>query len=57
MAGKLVFAAWMATIVRDVVVLLFIMVPKEEKMLRKAFGKQWTEYASRTPYKMLPGIW
>ncbi|VDC04840.1 unnamed protein product [Peniophora sp. CBMAI 1063] len=57
MMGRLVLAAWMAMIARDVVVLLFVMIPREEKMLRKAFGKQWTDWASQTRYKMIPGIW
>ncbi|KZV70537.1 hypothetical protein PENSPDRAFT_651418 [Peniophora sp. CONT] len=56
-AGELVLAAWAAVIARDIVVLLFVMVPKEEKMLRKAFGKQWLDYAAQTPYKMILGVW
>ena len=56
-AGKLVIAAWVATTARDVVVLLFVMVPREEKMLRKTFGKQWTDWAAKTRYRMFPGVW
>lgn len=56
-AGKVVLSAWVAVVARGVVVLLGVMLPREERLLRKTFGKQWTEYASKTPYKMIPGIW
>ncbi|KAF5356562.1 hypothetical protein D9758_008258 [Tetrapyrgos nigripes] len=32
-------------------------VPKEEKVLRKEFGKQWVEWKNRVPWKVIPGIY
>lgn len=30
---------------------------KEDRMLRKEFGGQWDEWARRTRYKMIPGVY
>jgi protein-S-isoprenylcysteine O-methyltransferase Ste14 len=30
---------------------------KEDDALRKTFGKQWDEWATQVPYKLIPGIY
>jgi protein-S-isoprenylcysteine O-methyltransferase Ste14 len=30
---------------------------KEDLMLRREFGKQWTEWAVRTPWRLFPGLY
>jgi protein-S-isoprenylcysteine O-methyltransferase Ste14 len=30
---------------------------KEDEMLRKKFGKEWEEWARKTRYRFVPGIW
>lgn len=56
-AGKMVLTMWVVETVRLAYVLLLVMIPREEKLLRKTFGKQWTEYAAKTPYKVIPFVW
>jgi protein-S-isoprenylcysteine O-methyltransferase Ste14 len=29
----------------------------EDRMLRREFGKQWTEWAARTPWRLFPGVY
>jgi protein-S-isoprenylcysteine O-methyltransferase Ste14 len=29
---------------------------REDKMLKKEFGGKWQEWATRTPYRLLPGV-
>lgn len=36
---------------------VLLRVAKEEQMLKRAFGKQWREWAKRVPYKLFPGIY
>ncbi|TFY76985.1 hypothetical protein EWM64_g7027 [Hericium alpestre] len=31
-------------------------VPTEDRMLRKEFGKEWDQWARRTPYAVVPGL-
>lgn len=31
--------------------------PLEDEMLRKAFGKQWFDWAKRVPYRLVPGVY
>jgi len=31
--------------------------PKEDEMLKKEFGKEWEEWATKTKHKVIPGIW
>jgi protein-S-isoprenylcysteine O-methyltransferase Ste14 len=49
----LAFAVFMIGL--EVAVLLRI--EKEDAMLRKNFGKEWEDWAKRTPYAIIPGIW
>jgi protein-S-isoprenylcysteine O-methyltransferase Ste14 len=30
---------------------------KENKMMKKEFGKQWEEWANNVPYKLVPGVY
>ncbi|PPQ98204.1 hypothetical protein CVT26_003456 [Gymnopilus dilepis] len=36
---------------------LLVRMPEEDKMLKRAFGAQWDEWATRVPYSVLPGIY
>ncbi|THU96272.1 hypothetical protein K435DRAFT_966037 [Dendrothele bispora CBS 962.96] len=31
--------------------------PKEERMLKKEFGKQWVDWKNRVPWKLVPGVY
>ncbi|KAJ8089057.1 hypothetical protein PM082_014305 [Marasmius tenuissimus] len=54
--GKLLTIVW--TFIAGAVVLsLFLRVPREDEMLRKTFGSQWTEWTRRVPYRLVPGIY
>lgn len=35
---------------------MVLRVGKEDKVLRDVFGSQWQEWARKTPYKLVPGI-
>jgi len=56
-AGRVVGSWWLAYIAFLWVSLVVIRVPKEDKVLKEEFGKQWIEWSKRTPYKVLPGIY
>lgn len=32
-------------------------VGKEDRMLRETFGSEWDEWAARTPWRLVPGVW
>ena len=32
-------------------------IPVEDEILRKAFGKEWDEWARKVPYRIIPGIY
>ena len=38
-------------------ILMMTRMPKEDRILREAFGEQWVEWAKRVPYRILPGIY
>lgn len=38
-------------------VLMMTRMPKEDRILREAFGEQWVEWAKRVPHRILPGIY
>jgi protein-S-isoprenylcysteine O-methyltransferase Ste14 len=54
--GRALAAGWALTALRTVV--LFCTLPfKEERMLRKAFGKEYAAYAQNTPHMFVPRVW
>jgi len=55
--GKVVGAWWLTLIGFLLVSMVVIRVPKEDRVMREEFGKQWVEWAKRTPYKVVPGIY
>lgn len=55
--GRVVGTWWLAYVAFLLVSMVVIRVPKEDKVLKDAFGKQWVEWAKRTPYKIFPGIY
>jgi protein-S-isoprenylcysteine O-methyltransferase Ste14 len=40
-----------------VIVALIARTRKEDHMLRREFGKQWSEWAVRTPWRLFPGVY
>ncbi|KAI8995222.1 ICMT-domain-containing protein [Trametes punicea] len=40
-----------------VTVQLLSRVPKEDGVLRKEFGRQWEEWATKTPYRLIPYVY
>ncbi|KAH8101793.1 hypothetical protein BXZ70DRAFT_999699 [Cristinia sonorae] len=55
--GKVIGAWWLVYVVFLLVSLVVIRVPKEDKVLRDEFGKQWVEWSKKTPYRVIPGIY
>ncbi|TCD62698.1 hypothetical protein EIP91_006559 [Steccherinum ochraceum] len=55
-SGRLVGLVWVANVVFVLVSLAVVRVPKEDRVLREEFGKEWVEWEKRTPYKLFPGI-
>lgn len=39
------------------VLLLLNRIPKEDLVLKNEFGKEWEEWAKKTPYRVIPGIY
>lgn len=54
--GKAFALAWLADIMYVPFVMVFYRVSTEDEMLKKTFGLEWEEWASRTPYALFPGI-
>ena len=54
--GKFVALLWMAILVL-LLGMAFTRVSKEDKVLKDAFGKEWVQWATRTPYAMIPFIY
>ncbi|KAI0030456.1 hypothetical protein K488DRAFT_54225 [Vararia minispora EC-137] len=55
--GKVVRTVWALLVVQSVLVGCGTMAWKEERMLRRAFGKEYADYVRRTPKMFVPGIW
>lgn len=54
--GKAFVIIWVADILYVPSVLILFRVRAEDGLLRKKFGREWEEWAERTPYALLPGI-
>jgi protein-S-isoprenylcysteine O-methyltransferase Ste14 len=50
-------AAWAFTSRVIITIGTFVRIPREDAMLRRAFGKQWDDWAMRTPYRLVPGVY
>ncbi|KIP04533.1 hypothetical protein PHLGIDRAFT_191717 [Phlebiopsis gigantea 11061_1 CR5-6] len=55
-AGALAAAAWVLNLAW-LPAALVARVGMEDDMLRREFGPEWTEWAHRTPYKLVPGVY
>ncbi|KAI0632236.1 hypothetical protein C8Q77DRAFT_1158894 [Trametes polyzona] len=55
--GKLFALVWVVDMLYVPAVMVFLRVAKEDGLLRKEFGGAWDEWARRTPYALLPGIY
>ncbi|KAL0569977.1 hypothetical protein V5O48_011982 [Marasmius crinis-equi] len=55
--GRLVAGAWLAVCVVGDTVLVAKRVPREEGLLKKEFGKEWSEYRKRVPWRLIPGVY
>ncbi|KAI0313474.1 hypothetical protein OF83DRAFT_1065444, partial [Amylostereum chailletii] len=53
--GKVVVGIWGYTTMRSIFV--YSRAGKEDRMLKKVFGKEWTEWANAVPYRYVPGVW
>ncbi|KAI0372281.1 hypothetical protein BV20DRAFT_940449, partial [Pilatotrama ljubarskyi] len=54
--GKAFGIAWVADLLYVPVVMVFFRLKAEDELLKKEFGKEWEEWAKRTPYWLIPGI-
>lgn len=54
--GKVLGTAWIGSFVY-VLYSLFSRVPKEDAVLQKEFGQKWVEWAKKTPYRVIPGVY
>ncbi|THH30551.1 hypothetical protein EUX98_g3619 [Antrodiella citrinella] len=55
--GRVVGTWWLVYVAFLLVSMVVIRVPKEDKVLKDAFGKQWQEWSKGTPYRIFPGIY
>ena len=55
--GRTFAVFWFADMCFAPAVMLFTRVKVEDDMLKKTFGKQWEDWAKRTPYAVIPGIY
>ncbi|KAF8890122.1 hypothetical protein BD779DRAFT_1622666 [Infundibulicybe gibba] len=53
--GRVALGMYFSVLMAILATLIWRM-PKEEAMLKDAFGKQWDEWAQRVPYMLFPGI-
>ncbi|KAH8100894.1 hypothetical protein BXZ70DRAFT_1007826 [Cristinia sonorae] len=54
--GRVLGTVWVCT-VTFLLTSLVSRVPKEDKVLREEFGMQWVEWANKTPYRLIPGVY
>ena len=54
--GWLILAPVIA-IISLVVLIVLRRIPAEDEILRKAFGKEWDEWARKVPNRIIPGIY
>ncbi|KAH9933158.1 uncharacterized protein BXZ73DRAFT_46563 [Epithele typhae] len=55
LVGQLLVAMWAAE-VAWIPVVMIMRVDTEDEILRKEFKDEWTAWAQRTPYKLVPGV-
>ena len=55
--GRAFALVWAVDILFVPLVMLFSRVKTEDGMLKSTFGKEWEEWAKRTPYAVIPGIY
>ena len=55
--GRAFALVWAVDILFVPLVMLFSRVKTEDGMLKGTFGKEWEEWAKRTPYAVIPGIY
>jgi len=55
--GRLMIYAWAALVAHSFTVVVVMLARREERLLRKAFGKDHVEYTKATPWMLIPGVW
>ncbi len=55
--GRVFAALWLAELLSVPCIMVFSRVRTEDEMLKKTFGREWEEWASRTPCVLLPWIY
>lgn len=55
-AGKIFVACWIVG-TGAASFGLAMRAPKEDKLMKKQFGKEWVEWTQRVPYRLVPGIY
>ena len=55
--GQAFALVWIVDILFVPSVMLFSRVKIEDEMLESTFGREWKEWAKRTPYAVIPGIY
>lgn len=55
--GRAFALAWLAELLSVPSIMVFSRVKTEDEMLRGTFGREWDEWASCTPYALLPWIY
>ncbi|KAI0335773.1 ICMT-domain-containing protein [Cubamyces sp. BRFM 1775] len=54
--GKAFVVLWVADMLWVPTVMILFRVRVEDGLLKKEFGREWEEWAERTPYALLPGV-
>ncbi|KAK7047878.1 hypothetical protein VNI00_006206 [Paramarasmius palmivorus] len=55
--GQLGIVLWLVVCASTDTVLMTRRIPMEESILKRVFGKDWTEYKKRVPWKLVPGVY
>ncbi|ESK92593.1 hypothetical protein Moror_4392 [Moniliophthora roreri MCA 2997] len=55
--GQLGVVLWLVVCASKDTILLRRRIPREEGMLKRAFGKEWVEYRKKVMWKLVPGVY
>ncbi|KAH9474746.1 Protein-S-isoprenylcysteine O-methyltransferase B [Psilocybe cubensis] len=55
--GRIALATFVIFFVIPIPAMTLSRMPNEDRALKKRFGKKWDEWASKVPYRLIPGIY
>ena len=55
--GKAFVLIWLSDLIYPPFVMVVLRIKAEDEILKKTFGREWEEWARRTPYALIPGIY